>query len=73
MAQLAAPVTSLAGREDYVRVRVETRPDGAAQAHPVAGGSGDIVGFIRADGLVQVLPDVTALAAGWLVRVDLLD
>ena len=34
-----------------------TAPFGA----PVAGGSGDIVGFVRADGLVRVAPDIAEL------------
>jgi molybdopterin molybdotransferase len=72
-ARLTASLTSLAGREDYVRVALETRPDGSALAQPVAGGSGGIVGFVRADGLIQIPADVTALAAGDLVRVDLLN
>jgi molybdopterin molybdotransferase len=72
MAELTARVTSLAGREDFVRVRLATRPDGSVQARPVSGGSGDIVGFIRADGLVRVAAEVTELAAGARVCVDLL-
>jgi molybdopterin molybdotransferase len=72
LAHLAAPLTSLAGREDYVRVALDTRSDGTVHAHPVAGGSGDIVGFVRADGLVHVAANDVTLAAGALVSVDLL-
>ena len=72
MAHLTAPLTALAGREDYVRVALETRLDGAIFAHQVAGGSGDIVGFVRADGLVRIAADVSVVAAGEVVRVQLL-
>ena len=69
VATLAAPLASLAGREDYVRVALDAGADGVHFAHPVAGGSGDIVGFVRADGLVRVPADVAALAAGDVVAV----
>ncbi len=70
-ARLAAPVASLAGREDYVRVALADGPDGLV-AHPVAGGSGDIVGFVRADGLVRIPAATRELAGGASVRVALL-
>src|SRR6185436_10999292 len=69
MARLDSPLGSLAGREDYVRVTLATAADGSVHASPVAGGSGDIVGFVRADGLIHVAADVTTLGAGDLVRV----
>jgi molybdopterin molybdotransferase len=72
MAELAAPLSSLVGREDWVRVALTTEDDGSVRAHPVAGGSGDIVGFIRADGLVQVPATAEGLAAGTPVRVALI-
>jgi molybdopterin molybdotransferase len=70
VAELDVPVASLVGREDYVRVALTTRADGTSLAHPVAGGSGDIVGFVRADGLVRIAPEVEALPAGARVVVD---
>jgi molybdopterin molybdotransferase len=70
-ARMTTAVGSLAGREDYVRVALEDSPDGVL-ARPVAGGSGDIVGFVRADGLVRIPADAKELAAGSIVRVDLL-
>ncbi len=69
-AVLTAPIASAAGREDYVRVALEPKEDGTALAHPVAGGSGDIVSFVRADGLVHVAAEITELPAGARVRVD---
>jgi molybdopterin molybdotransferase len=72
VATLGASLSSLAGREDYVRVALEPEPDGSVVAQPVAGGSGDIVGFVRADGLVRVDAETTAVAAGTRVLVDLL-
>jgi molybdopterin molybdotransferase len=72
LATLSAGVTSLAGREDWVRVALASDGDGRLTATPVAGGSGDIVGFIRADGLVRIPADVGALVAGDSVRVALL-
>ncbi len=70
-ADLGVAVGSLAGREDWVRVALEARPAGVV-AHPVAGGSGDIVGFVRADGLVQIPADAASLAAGARVVVALI-
>jgi molybdopterin molybdotransferase len=71
-AELAAPLSSLVGREDYVRIALTTRPDGTLLAHPVAGGSGDIVGFVRADGLVRIAAEDVELPAGSPVVVDLI-
>jgi molybdopterin molybdotransferase len=71
-ATLAAPLSSLVGREDWVRVALTTDADGTVRAHPVAGGSGDIVGFVRADGLVRVPADVEGLPVSEHVQVDLI-
>ncbi len=46
-----------------MRVALTTRPDGTLHAHPVAGGSGDIVGFVRADGLVRIAAEDVELPA----------
>ncbi len=72
VAELGAPIGSLVGREDWVRVAIEADAEGNLQASPVAGGSGDIVGFVRADGLVRVAPELDGLPAGSRVLVDLL-
>jgi molybdopterin molybdotransferase len=71
-ATMSKSVSSLAGREDWVRVALATGENGAVVATPVAGGSGDIVGFVRADGLVRIAADVAALAPGDAVQVALL-
>ena len=71
-ATMSKSVPSLAGREDWVRVALATGENGAVVATPVAGGSGDIVGFVRADGLVRIAADVAALAPGDAVQVALL-
>ena len=71
-AMLATPLPSLVGREDWVRVALTTDGDGTVHAHPVAGGSGDIVGFVRADGLVRVPAEADGLTAGAPVHVDLI-
>jgi molybdopterin molybdotransferase len=72
VAELTAPIGSLVGREDWIRVAVEADTEGNLRASPVAGGSGDIVGFVRADGLVRVAPEVDGLPVGSRVLVDLL-
>ena len=71
-ATMSTAVSSLVGREDWVRVALVDDRSGATVATPVAGGSGDIVGFIRADGLVRIPAEAAALAAGATVRVALL-
>ncbi len=71
-ARLSEAVASLAGREDWVRVALATNGDGEVVAHPVAGGSGDIVGFVRADGLVRIPAATATLAAGARVPVVLI-
>jgi molybdopterin molybdotransferase len=72
VATLDTPLASLVGREDWVRVALTTDDAGAVHAEPVAGGSGDIVGFVRADGLVRIPAEAEGLAAGAQVRVDLI-
>ena len=69
---MRAAVPSLAGREDWVRVALVDDGSGTTVAAPVPGGSGDIVGFVRADGLVRIPAEAAALAAGETVRVALL-
>jgi len=71
-ARLAAPVTSQAGREDWIRVAVEDEADGDLVARPLRGGSGEIVSFAHADGLVCVGPESAGLEAGARVSVRLL-
>ncbi|MBW2622199.1 MAG: molybdopterin molybdotransferase MoeA, partial [Deltaproteobacteria bacterium] len=53
-AVLSRKVPSVHGREDYIRVKVETRPDGGIVAYPVLGKSGLISTMVKADGLVRI-------------------
>jgi molybdopterin molybdotransferase len=71
-ARLGTDIGSQAGREDWVRVALEEGADGDPVARPVPGGSGDIVSFVRADGLVRVDAETEAVPAGTVVRVELL-
>lgn len=71
-ARLATDIPSKRGREDYVRVALEPTADGAFAARPLRGGSGEIVSFVRADGMVRVEAEHETLAAGTPVRVQLL-
>ncbi len=52
-ARLHRAVPSLAGREDYVRVRLFER-DGETWAEPLPGGSSAISNLVYADGMVRV-------------------
>lgn len=71
-AELGAAVASVVGREDWIRVALTTRADGTVVATPVAGGSGDIVGFVRADGLVRIGAAAAGLARGEQATVTLI-
>ena len=51
----ARNIPSVAGREDYVRVRLEEK-DGVLWAHPLFGKSGAIGHFVQADGLLENRP-----------------
>ncbi|MCC6849171.1 MAG: molybdopterin molybdotransferase MoeA [Deltaproteobacteria bacterium] len=73
VAELGERLGSLVGREDWIRVALVARPDGTVAARPVAGGSGDIVGFVRADGLVRIPADAAELAPGTPVVVSVVD
>jgi molybdopterin molybdotransferase len=62
-ARLATAIVSTAGRDDWVRVRLEER-DGEWIAHPLAGGSAEIASFVHADGMLRIHGDTVALDAG---------
>jgi molybdopterin molybdotransferase len=70
-AVLTINLPSLAGREDWVPVRLHQGPQGY-QAEPVFGKSNLIFSLASADGLVCIPADATGLAAGALVEVRLL-
>ncbi len=67
-ARLGAAHRSAVGREDYLRVALETR-DGALWADPLRGGSATLSNVVRADGLVCVPAAVDHLEAGAPVEV----
>jgi len=69
-ATLAANVASVAGREDYLPVRLEMSPEGLL-AQPVYGRSNLIFTLVRADGLVQIPAEATGLEKGERVEVRL--
>jgi len=67
-ARLARRMASIAGREDYLRVRLVER-DGATWAEPLLGGSASLATVVRADGLVVVPANVEGIAEGDEVEV----
>jgi molybdopterin molybdotransferase len=71
-ARLGSAVRSLAGREDWIRVRLDESAAGALVAHPVPGGSGEIYSFVRADGMVRIPAASAGLPAGAPVQVRLI-
>ncbi len=70
-AQLAINLSSQAGREDWVAVKLELE-EGSYRAEPIFGRSNLIFTLARADGLIRIPPDATGLAAGERVEVYLL-
>lgn len=69
-AALTRDIPSVAGREDYVPVRLERTEDGA-NASPVFGKSNLIYTLVRSDGIVKVPLDKSGLYAGETVDVRL--
>jgi molybdopterin molybdotransferase len=70
-AHLAVDVGSTPGREDYVRVQLESRADGR-WATPVAGGASSLRALATAAGVAIVPADVPALTTGASITVLLL-
>jgi molybdopterin molybdotransferase len=52
-ARASRNIPSVAGREDYVRVKLEER-DGTLRAHPLFGKSGAIAHLVQADALLKI-------------------
>jgi molybdopterin molybdotransferase len=69
-AKLSVNLNSLAGREDYVPVRILDDDDGYI-AEPIFGRSNLIFTLIRAVGLIRIPPEVTGLEAGSEVSVEI--
>jgi molybdopterin molybdotransferase len=70
-ARLTRNIASATGREDYVQVRLDRRPDGSFDAVPIFGKSNLIFTLVRADGMLKVPLDVGGLSAGAQVEVVL--
>jgi len=70
-ARLTRNIASATGREDYIQVRLERRPDGGLDAVPVFGKSNLIFTLIRADGMLKIPLDAGGLPAGAQVEVVL--
>jgi molybdopterin molybdotransferase len=66
-ARLGSAHKSVAGREDYLRVRLVTR-DGQLWADPLPGGSATLSNVVRADALVCVPADRVEVTAGETVE-----
>jgi molybdopterin molybdotransferase len=69
-ARLAVNLPSASGREEFVRVRLEARPDGW-WAEPVEGPSGFLSPFVKSHGFVILPLESTGLTAGAPVTVEL--
>ncbi len=69
-ARLSRNVASMSGREDYVQVRLEERPDGL-WATPVFGKSNLIYTLVHADGAVQIPLDSNGVREGEWVTVQM--
>lgn len=69
-ARLASSVHSAQGREEYVRVRIETAPEGVV-ARPVYGKSGMLSTLVKADGLFVVPIHAEGIPGGETVEVIL--
>lgn len=67
---LSVNLNSLAGREDFIPVRLIAEDDGFI-AEPIFGRSNLIFTLIRAVGLIRIPPEVTGLEAGSEVSVEL--
>ena len=72
-AKLVVNISSQAGREDWIPVRITEVSPRERLAEPVFGRSNLIFILVRADGLVRIPPSVTGLEAGSIVSVQLLE
>jgi molybdopterin molybdotransferase len=67
-AKLSINLSSQAGREDWVPVRLKKK-ENTIWAEPIFGKSNLIFTLARADGLIRIPPDATGLSAGEVVEV----
>ena len=70
-ARLLRDIPSVAGREDYIPVRLIQTDEGASAAEPVFGKSNLIYTLVRSDGIVKAPLDKSGLYAGEVVEVRL--
>jgi len=70
-ATLSRDIPSIAGREDYVPVRLVHSSHGITEAIPVFGKSNLIYTLVRSDGMVKIPLDQSGLYAGEVVDVRL--
>jgi len=70
-ARASRNIPSVAGREDYVRVKLEER-DGTLLAHPIFGKSGAIAHLVHANGLIRIGINEEGLEEGEEAEVFLL-
>ena len=72
-ATLSRSVPSPHGREDYVRVRLESNGQGPPLAHPILGKSGLVSTMVKADGLLKIGINEEGRPKGSVVEVLLFD
>lgn len=70
-ARLSRNIASVAGREDYIQVRLDRQPDGELDAVPVFGKSNLIFTLVRSAGMLKIPLDAGGLNAGAEVEVVL--
>ena len=71
-AELSVNISSQAGREDWIPVKLSRTSQGSYLAEPVYGRSDLIFILARSDGLVKIPRSATGLEAGTLVNVHLI-
>ncbi|MGE5701260.1 MAG: gephyrin-like molybdotransferase Glp [Clostridia bacterium] len=69
-ARIARNIPSAVGRTDYIRVKLEERPDGL-WAVPVFGKSGLISTLVESDGMVEIVANKEGILEGEMVKVHL--
>jgi molybdopterin molybdotransferase len=70
-ARLMVNLSSQAGREDWIAVKLEKSGEGFS-AEPIFGKSNLIFTLTKADGLIRIPADANGLAAGEIVKVNLM-
>jgi molybdopterin molybdotransferase len=68
-AVLGTSIHSTIGLEEYIRVRLEDRPDGIVAAHPVFGKSGMLSTMVKAGGIITIPMNAEGLFNGQTVQV----